>query len=140
MKISSLIAMEAAASCASKVKSVTVVGRSEAPLQANFGKEFGLKLASLYKEKGVLLEMNKTITSVEGTNGIVRGVVLSDGRHLAADIVIMAVGSTFNTEFLTGSGVTVDPKGYIPVNKVIIIFITKYTNKIIKYNYINIKL
>lgn len=114
---SSFVAMESAASCVSRVKSVTVVGRSEAPLQANFGKAFGMKLASIFTEKGVILEMNKTITSVEGSNGKVSGVVLSDGRKLPADIVIMAVGSTYNTEFLAGSGVTVDPKGYIPVNK-----------------------
>lgn len=115
--------MESAASCVSKVKSVTVIGRSETPLQANFGKAFGLKLASIFVEKGVKLEMNKTIKSVEGTNGKVSGVVLSDGRKLPSDIVIMAVGSTYNTEFLAGSGVTVDPKGYIPVNKVTLDFV-----------------
>lgn len=44
--------------------------------------------------------------------------ILSDGRKLPADVVILAVGSTFNTEFLQGSSVDVEPEGVIPTDEV----------------------
>lgn len=51
--------------------------------------------------------------------------VLSDGSKIPADIVILAVGSTFNTEFLQGSNISVDENGSIPTDEVSVSSISK---------------
>jgi len=113
---SSFVAMESAASCLSKAKSVTVVLRSALPLQL-FGKAIGERITELFKEKGVTLETNMSIGKLEGCGGRVTHAVLTDGRRLPADIVILAVGSTYNTEFLQGSNVSVNQDGAVPTDE-----------------------
>lgn len=48
----SFIGMEAAASCAGKAASVTVIGRDDTPLAAVFGQQIGNRLKQLHEEKG----------------------------------------------------------------------------------------
>lgn len=109
--------MESAASCLPRAKSVTVVMRSALPLEL-FGKAISERIAEIYKEKGVILEPNMTVGKLEGTNGQVTHALLTDGRKLPADIVILAVGSTYNTEFLEGSNVSVNTEGAVPTDEV----------------------
>lgn len=109
--------MESAASCLPRAKSVTVVMRSALPLEL-FGKAIGERIADIYKEKGVVLEPNMTVGKFEGANGKVTHALLTDGRKLPADIVILAVGSTYNTQFLEGSNVSVNADGAVPTDEV----------------------
>lgn len=51
----SFIGMEAAASCAGKAASVTVIGRDDTPLGAVFGEQIGNRLKQLHEEKGIFL-------------------------------------------------------------------------------------
>lgn len=114
--------MESAASCVGRAKSVTVVGRSTLPFKSQFGESVAQRIADLFREKGVYLEMPNHIEELVGSNGKVTHAILRDNSKHEADIVIMALGSTFNTEFLSGSGVTLNPDGTIPVDKVKLLF------------------
>uniref|UniRef100_A0A1B6EXH2 Rieske domain-containing protein n=2 Tax=Cuerna arida TaxID=1464854 RepID=A0A1B6EXH2_9HEMI len=113
---SSFVAMETAATCLPKAKSVTVVMRTPLPLQV-FGEAISGRIAELFKEKGVILEANMSVGKLEGSGGIVRHAVLTDGRRLPADVVILAVGSTYNTEFLQGTNVSVNSSGAVPTDE-----------------------
>uniref|UniRef100_A0A1B6M0W9 FAD/NAD(P)-binding domain-containing protein n=2 Tax=Graphocephala atropunctata TaxID=36148 RepID=A0A1B6M0W9_9HEMI len=113
---SSFVAMESAALCLPKAKSVTVVMRTPQPLQV-FGQAIGGRIAELFKEKGVMLEANMTVGKLEGSGGRVSHAVLTDGRRLPADVVILAVGSTYNTQFLQGSNVSVNAEGAVPTDE-----------------------
>ncbi|XP_046670742.1 apoptosis-inducing factor 3-like isoform X3 [Homalodisca vitripennis] len=113
---SSFVAMETAAMCLPKAKSVTVVMRTPLPLQV-FGEAIGGRIAELFKEKGVTLEANMSVGKLEGSGGVVSHAVLTDGRRLPADVVILAVGSTYNTDFLQGTNVSVNSNGAVPTDE-----------------------
>lgn len=49
---------------------------------------------------------------------MVSKVELKDGRLLPADIVILGIGSTFHTDWMKGSGVTMLDDGSVEVDKV----------------------
>jgi Uncharacterized NAD(FAD)-dependent dehydrogenases len=112
--------MEAAAYCVEKVKSVTVVGRDTVPFRGVLGEEVGARLMALHKEKGVLFKMESGVTRfIAGPSGdTVNQVELKDGSTLPADVCILGIGSSPATKFLDGSGVNVDKRGAIIVNKV----------------------
>ena len=112
--------MEAAAYCVEKVKSVTVIGRDTVPFRAVLGEEVGARLMALHKEKGVLFKMESGVTRfLAGPSGdAVNQVELTDGSTLPADVCILGIGSSPATKFLDGSGVSVDKRGAVIVNKV----------------------
>ncbi|KAK9880640.1 hypothetical protein WA026_011879 [Henosepilachna vigintioctopunctata] len=121
---SSFIAMEAASCCADKVKSVTVVSRSEVPFKQVLGDKVGAAFMKLFKEKGVTFRIKTNIVEVkdDGT-GKVGEVQLQTGEKLKADILVLGIGSKFNTEFLLGSGIdlrkdrSIEVDAYLQSNK-----------------------
>lgn len=113
----SFVGMEAAAYCVSKVKTVTVVGRSSVPFRPLFGEQIGAQVMKMFEEKGVHFVMHSGLKRCIGENGKLTGVELMDGRILPADICIMGVGSTLYTEFLADSGIDLNKDGSITVNE-----------------------
>nr|CAI5832079.1 unnamed protein product [Callosobruchus analis] len=115
---SSFIAMEAASYLSSKVKKVTVVIREDVPFKASLGPEIGAAFKKLFEEKGVNFVVNSGMKSIVGDDcGNVKEVELNDGSMIKADLVIMGVGSTFNTDFLKDSGIEIRSDGTIEVNQ-----------------------
>ncbi|XP_053617093.1 apoptosis-inducing factor 3 isoform X2 [Plodia interpunctella] len=112
----SFIGLESAASCSSKAKSVTVVGKDTAPLGQIFGMDIGKSLQNLFEEKGVSFVFDATITKCNGEDGAVKSVELSNGNTLPADMLILGVGTTFYTDFLRDSGIEMQPNGAVSVN------------------------
>lgn len=112
----SFIGLEIAASCTEKAKSMTVVGKDTTPLGFVFGNEIGRSLQKLFEDKGVKFHFETTITKCDGENGVIKSVELANGTTLPADILILGVGTTFNTSFLKNSGVQLEPNGAVPVN------------------------
>ncbi|HEX2132047.1 MAG TPA: FAD-dependent oxidoreductase [Actinophytocola sp.] len=84
---------------------VTVVERLAHPLP--LGPEIGAHVAALHRANGVTVRCAAEVTRLTG-DGPVAGVELADGTVLPADVVVVAVGSTPNTEWLSGSDVPVD--------------------------------
>lgn len=112
----SFIGMEAAAYCVGKAKSITIIGRDNVPFLPTFGEKVGASLMKMFQDKGVQFKMNNNIKCCHGQNGVLSSVELNDNSHLEADILIMGVGSLYNTSFLTDSGITIEQNGSIPVN------------------------
>lgn len=85
----------------------TVIEALDVPLERQLGREMGLVCSSLHTDHGVGLLRGTGVAGFTG-NGRVTGVRLTDGRLLPADIVVTGVGVKPATDWLNGSGVTVD--------------------------------
>ncbi|WP_188195956.1 NAD(P)/FAD-dependent oxidoreductase [Nonomuraea sp. SYSU D8015] len=85
---------------------VTLVDASPYPMKNVLGAEAARWLARHHRNNGVELVSETRVTGFDGT-GRVRGVRLSNGRTLPADLVIAGMGVVPNTEWLEGSGLTV---------------------------------
>ncbi|XP_037805289.1 apoptosis-inducing factor 3 isoform X3 [Lucilia sericata] len=111
---SSFIALESAQNWVKKVKSMTVISRTEFPLMASFGSAIGERVLRLYRDQGVNMVMSSGIVEAIGdSNNKLTEVVLTDGTKLPCDILIMGTGSRFNTKFLVGSGLPINANGSI---------------------------
>ena len=67
------------------------------------GPEVGARAAKLHTDHGVKLHLGTGVAGLEG-NGHVEAVRLEDGESIPADLVLIAVGSAPNSEWLEGSG------------------------------------
>ncbi|XP_073948472.1 apoptosis-inducing factor 3 isoform X1 [Choristoneura fumiferana] len=112
----SFIGLETAATCCKKAKSMTVVGKDQAPLGQIFGNEIGQSLQTLFEENGVKFRFETTIVKCNGEDGVIKSVELADGTTLPADMLILGVGTTFYTDFLKDTGIALEPNGAVNVN------------------------
>ncbi|WP_128932058.1 NAD(P)/FAD-dependent oxidoreductase [Bradyrhizobium zhanjiangense] len=60
-----------------------------------------------HRESGIRIHLGVHATSIEADGGKVTGVSLSDGRHLAADLVVVGVGVLPNIELAAEAGLPV---------------------------------
>ncbi|MFB4266109.1 NAD(P)/FAD-dependent oxidoreductase [Nonomuraea sp. GTA35] len=86
---------------------VTLVDASPYPMRNVLGTEAARWLAGHHRDNGVELVSESRVTGFDG-NGRVTAVRLSDGRTLPADLVIAGMGVVPNTDWLDGSGLTVN--------------------------------
>jgi NADPH-dependent 2,4-dienoyl-CoA reductase/sulfur reductase-like enzyme len=82
---------------------VTVIEVAHTPLAGALGETLGAAVARLHARHGTRLLCGVGVTAMTGTERVT-GVVLSDGRRLAADVVVAGVGAIPNVEWLDGSG------------------------------------
>jgi NADPH-dependent 2,4-dienoyl-CoA reductase/sulfur reductase-like enzyme len=87
---------------------VTVLEAGPVPLALAVGEQAGRFLTRAHHEHGVDLRTGAAVAEVLSVRGEVTGVALADGRTIGADDVLVAIGSVPNTEWLDGSGLTVD--------------------------------
>ncbi|WP_435106234.1 NAD(P)/FAD-dependent oxidoreductase [Nocardiopsis synnemataformans] len=81
---------------------VTMVEPAPVPLAHAVGEAVGRVLSQVHVDRGVRLRTGVGVAEVRSD-----GVVLDGGEVVAADEVLVAVGSTPNTEWLEGSGLKV---------------------------------
>ncbi|MFE2061256.1 NAD(P)/FAD-dependent oxidoreductase [Streptomyces sp. NPDC059467] len=81
---------------------VTLLEPAPVPLAHAVGEEVGRALSRAHRERGVDLRTGVTVTEVTE-----EGVRLAGGEEIAADEVLVAIGSLPNTEWLTDSGLSV---------------------------------
>ena len=103
------IGLEVAASARSLGLDVTVVGRGSHPLGRVLGPEMSDFYAGVHTEHDVLLLRNASVTRIQGADGRVTGVNLSDGRHVGADVVVIGVGATPNVGLAEAAGLDLRP-------------------------------
>jgi NADPH-dependent 2,4-dienoyl-CoA reductase/sulfur reductase-like enzyme len=101
------IGLEVAASCRGRGLPVTVIESLPVPLSPIVGPAFGDMVAAMHRDHGVDLRSGVVVTGVLGASRV-SGVALSDGSRIDADVVVVGVGVTPNTEWLEGSGLTID--------------------------------
>lgn len=101
------IGAEVAAVAQSLGVEVTILEAAPVPLGPVVGEEVGGFLARVHLDHGITLRTGVSVARVLGEAGAVSGVELADGTVIAADDVLVAIGSVPNTEWLAGSGLTV---------------------------------
>ncbi|GAA4837989.1 FAD-dependent oxidoreductase [Saccharopolyspora rosea] len=103
---------EVASSCRELGLDVTLVHRGPAPLSGAIGGAVGAVFADVQRDAGVDVRLGTTVAALDGDDvGRVRRARLSDGDVLDVDLVVAALGSVRNTEWLAGSGVAADERG-----------------------------
>jgi len=100
------IGCEVAATLRAEDVDVTVVDVAPYPMPV-MGAEIGARAAHFHELHGVRFRLGRGVAAVEGSDRVT-GVVLDDGERLDATVVLIAVGSVPNSEWLAGSGLAVD--------------------------------
>src|ERR1700712_2421401 len=101
------IGCEVAASLRGLGVDVVLVEPQPTPLASVLGEQIGGLVTRLHRDEGVDVRTGLGVAEVRG-KGHVDTVVLSDGAELAADLVVVGIGSRPATEWLDGSGIEVD--------------------------------
>jgi NADPH-dependent 2,4-dienoyl-CoA reductase/sulfur reductase-like enzyme len=104
------IGCEVAASLRKLGVEVVLVEPQPAPLAGVLGEQIGELVARLHRAEGVDVRTGVGVAEVLGSEGAaaVIGVILTDGSELDADLVVVGIGSRPATDWLVGSGVTLD--------------------------------
>lgn len=101
----SFIGLETASAIKSELKdavNITVIGSSAVPFENILGREVGKAIQALHEQNGIKFVNPATMSSVKG-DGAVNQVLLSSGKHLDADLVILGTGIEPNTSFVNRS-------------------------------------
>jgi 3-phenylpropionate/trans-cinnamate dioxygenase ferredoxin reductase subunit len=102
------IGLEVAAAARGYGAEVTVVEMDELPLRRVMGDEVGALYRDLHLAHGVEFRFGAQLSEFRGENGQLVAVRLADGTELPADMALVAVGITPNTELAVAAGLTVD--------------------------------
>jgi 3-phenylpropionate/trans-cinnamate dioxygenase ferredoxin reductase subunit len=102
------IGLETAAAMRQADVNVTVIEPSEQPLLKALGAEAAQVFAQLHRDKGVDLRTRTGVNEILGTDGMVSAVALDNGDEVPADIVIIGIGATPNTDLAAGAGLEVE--------------------------------
>ncbi|GAA2319028.1 FAD-dependent oxidoreductase [Nonomuraea roseoviolacea subsp. roseoviolacea] len=106
------IGSEVASVCRDLDIPVTLTERGPAPLVGALGGVIGEIAAQMQRDHGVDLRCGVSVSALEGdAAGHVRRARLSDGTTVEADVVLAALGSIRNVEWLQGSGLAAGPWG-----------------------------
>lgn len=101
------IGCEVAASLRKLGVDVMLVEPQPAPLASVLGRQIGELVARLHRAEGVDVRCGVGVSEVRGETRV-QTVVLSDGTEVSADLVVVGIGSRPATDWLEGSGITLD--------------------------------
>ena len=102
------IGLETAAAARNAGLDVTLLEASELPLLRVLGPEVAPIFADLHRDHGVDLRCQVAVAELTGRNGAVTGVILRDGSRIDADMVLVGVGITPNSQLAAEAGLKVD--------------------------------
>ena len=101
------IGSEIASAAAKRGLNVTVVEALATPLVRAIGDLMGPAVAGLHERNGTRLLCGTSVDSLLGDD-TVTAVRLADGTELPADLVVVGIGTVPATDWLKGSGLTLD--------------------------------
>jgi 3-phenylpropionate/trans-cinnamate dioxygenase ferredoxin reductase subunit len=102
------IGLETAAAMREASVDVTVIEPAEQPLLGVLGAEAAQVFAQLHRDKGVDLRTRTGVNEILGADGRVSAVALDNGDEVPADIVIIGIGATPNTDLAESAGLEVE--------------------------------
>ena len=105
------IGLEAAATAVARGCTVTVVEGLPAPLIRGLGEEMGRAATAIHAAQGVNIHCNVRVQGIETNANSVTGVRISDATGesvVPADVVLVGIGVAPATQWLDGSGLTVN--------------------------------
>lgn len=97
------IGSEVASAARARDLDVTVVEVTAQPLELALGPDVAGAINAMHRDEGVRIEAGVGVREVIG-DGRAEAVVLTDGRRLDADLVVLGLGVTPATGWLAGSG------------------------------------
>ncbi|MBU2891374.1 NAD(P)/FAD-dependent oxidoreductase [Celeribacter halophilus] len=97
------IGCEVAASAKMRGLDVTVIDQMERPMSRVLPTELSQIFRDVHEEEGVSFRFGARVSRFEGSDQVT-GVTFEDGETIAADLVLVAVGSQATTGWLEGSG------------------------------------
>ena len=100
------IGLEVAAVARGLGLDVTVVEALETPLERSIGLTLGAAVAALHTSEGVTLRTGVGVERILGGN--VERLLLADGTHVDADLVVVRIGVEPETAWLAGSSVRLE--------------------------------
>jgi NADPH-dependent 2,4-dienoyl-CoA reductase/sulfur reductase-like enzyme len=86
---------------------VTVIDALPTLMTRGLGPRLGARMTELHRRNGVTLRLDSAVTDVVGDDRVT-GVALGDGSVVAADLVVVGIGTVPNVDWLRGSGVPLD--------------------------------
>jgi 3-phenylpropionate/trans-cinnamate dioxygenase ferredoxin reductase component len=110
------IGLETAAAARAAGADVTILEAAGLPLLRVLGPEVAQVFADLHRDHGVDLRFGVQVDQITGSAGRADGVRLADGSRVPADVVIVGVGITPNSQLAgqagleVGNGVVVDAR------------------------------
>lgn len=110
------IGTEAASAARRHGLDVTVVDVSNAPLLPVLGPEVASVFRDLHSEQGVRWRLGTGVAEFTGGPEGVRGVRLTDGSELPADLVLMAVGAAPRVDLAHAAGLEISDDGGVSVD------------------------
>lgn len=110
------IGTEVAAAARRHGVDVTVVDRNSAPLVRVLGPEVAGVFEDLHTENGVNWRFGSGVAEITGGLDGVRGVRLTDGTELSADLVLVAVGAEPRVELAHAAGLELSDDGGVTVD------------------------
>ncbi|XP_069070540.1 apoptosis-inducing factor 3 isoform X2 [Pleurodeles waltl] len=113
----SFLGMEVAAYLCDKAHSVSVVELEDLPFKKFLGEKVGRAILKLFESKRVKFYLQTEVSELREQEGKLKEVVLKSGKVLRADVCVIGIGASPTTAFLKQSGITIDTRGFIPVNK-----------------------
>lgn len=103
-----LLGLEAAAGLKRRGMDVTVLHLGPSLMERQLDAAAGYLLAEALKEQGIDIITEANTRALIGEDGCVKRVELDDGRTLAADLVVVAVGIRPNTTLANSAGLAVN--------------------------------
>jgi NADH oxidase (H2O2-forming) len=100
----------------SGTQNVTVVEIAPHCLTLAYDDEFCVEMEAHLVSRNIDIMTGAKVTAIEG-NGRAKAVVLSDGRRLSADVVILGVGSTANGQLAGQAGLNLSDDGSVRVDR-----------------------
>jgi NADPH-dependent 2,4-dienoyl-CoA reductase/sulfur reductase-like enzyme len=97
------IGLEAAGALRARGLEVHVVAPEAVPMARVLGEELGRFLVDLHTQAGVRFHLGKEVVGFDGQE-----LMLSDGGHINADVVLVGAGVVPRTTLATAAGLTVD--------------------------------
>ena len=102
------IGLETAAAARIAGTDVTIIEMAELPLLRVLGPEVAQVFADLHRDHGVDLRLGAEVDDIVGSAGHADGVRLADGSHIRADVIVVGVGITPNTQLAEAAGLEID--------------------------------
>ena len=102
------IGLETAAAARKAGHDVTILEHDALPLGRVLGPEMASVFAGLHTEHGMDLRTEVEVAELTGREGRAGGVLLADGTHVPADVVIVGIGILPETELARDAGLEVD--------------------------------
>lgn len=109
----SFIGLEAAMSLGKQGGDITVVSPEEILFKGPFGQQVGEWIRKLHEDAGVTFRLGRKVKQIEGEQSV-RGVVLDNGDRISAEVIVVGIGVTPETNYLVGLATNND--GGIKVN------------------------